>query len=93
MPDHLQQGLLRGLIYPIQFDQDPITGINRVLDQVVHARAMNAGQADYLAAVRAGLRSTEKLSELIPQGHSESVIRAYLAAIEKRLENESAAQI
>jgi hypothetical protein len=92
MPDDLQRGLLRGLIYPIQFDQDPITGVNRVLEQVVRSRAMNAGAADYLAAVQAGLRSEEKLSELIPQGHTESVIRAYLAAIEKRLENEPTVQ-
>jgi hypothetical protein len=86
IPDKRMKGLVRGLIYPIQFDENPVSGVDRVLSQVVHAKAMNAEPEEYLAAVQGALRSDERLAELIPQGHSEPVIRAYLAEIQKRLE-------
>jgi hypothetical protein len=81
------RGLVRGLIYPIQFEQNPANGVERVLDLIVRAGAMNARPEEYLAAVQAALRSDESLSELIPQDHSEPVIRAYLAEIQKRLDS------
>jgi hypothetical protein len=84
--DNRQRGLIRGLIYPIQFEQNPVNGVERVLEQIVNTNALDAEPEDYSAAVRAALRSDERLSELIPQDHSESVIRAYLAQIQKRLD-------
>jgi hypothetical protein len=84
--DNRFKGLIRGLIYPIQFESDPVNGVDRVLRLVVSGRALNAGPGEYLAAVQAALRSDECLSALIPQPHSEAVIRAYLTEIEKRIE-------
>lgn len=84
-----QRGLIRGLIYPIQFDRDPLNGIDRVLDVVVARRALDADPADYAAAVTGALSSAEVLSELIPQPHPEPVIRAYLKELRKRLPGES----
>jgi hypothetical protein len=43
---------------------------------------------DVLAAIDAGLASHAKLSELIPQSHSEAVIRGFLSALRMRLEIE-----
>lgn len=86
MLDQRFKSLLRGLIYPVQFDETPTDGIDRVLGQVVFAKAMNAAPAEYLAAVQAGLASDEQLSRLIPQKHPEPVIRTYLSEIQKRLE-------
>jgi hypothetical protein len=85
--DRQMKGLIRGLIYPIQFEPNPDNGVERVLDQIVYARAMNASPEEYLAAVQAALRSDERLSELIPQRHSEPVIRAFLAKIQVRIES------
>jgi hypothetical protein len=83
-----QKGLIRGLIYPIQFSRDPVDGVDHVLKVVVDRRAMGASRGDYAAAVDAALSSDEPLSLLIPQPHSEAVIRAFLAELQRRFADE-----
>jgi hypothetical protein len=75
------------LIYPIQFDHDPMVNVDRILALVADPRrnATSNTLHDYLPAIRAGLASSEPLSELIPQSHSEAVIRSYLQALEQRI--------
>lgn len=80
--------ILRMLIYPIQFESDPLNGIDRVVDQVVFADHSRLPLPDVIAAIDAGLASDAKLSELIPQSHSEVVIRGFLSALRMRLETE-----
>jgi hypothetical protein len=80
-----QKGLIRGLIYPIQFENDPLDGVDRVLKVVVDARALDATPEQYASAVRAALDSDEPLAQLIPQPHPESVIRTFLVEVQKRL--------
>jgi hypothetical protein len=84
-----QKGLVRGLIYCIQFSDDPVDGVDHVFKVVVDRRAMDASRAQYAAAVDAALSSNEPLSQLIPQPHSEAVIRAFLAAVQRRFADES----
>ena len=79
------KNLLRGLIYPIQFESNPLNGIDRVLRQIVQARALDATPREYSASMKTALASKEKLAALIPQNHSEETVRAYLAALEKRV--------
>jgi hypothetical protein len=79
--------ILRRLIYPVQFESDPLNGIDRVAGQVLADRARLPLQ-DVIAALDAGLASGTTLSELIPQSHSEAVIRSFLAAMRVRLESE-----
>jgi hypothetical protein len=81
-------GILRMLIYPIQFEADPLNGIDRVLAQVVFADHSRLPLPDVVAAIDAGLTSSARLSELIPQSHSEVVIRRFLSALRMRLEAE-----
>jgi len=80
--------ILRMLIYPIQFDSDPLSGIDRVVAQVVFADHLRLPLPDVIAAIDAGLASDAKLSELIPQSHSEVVIRGFLSALRMRLVTE-----
>ena len=80
-----QKGLVRGLIYGIQFDPDPIDGVDRILRLVVDRQAMGATRGDFAAAVDAALSSDEPLAQLIPQYHPESVIRAFLTEMQRRL--------
>jgi hypothetical protein len=80
-----QKGLISALIYPIQFENDPLDGVDRVLEVVVGARALDATPEQYARAVQAALHSDESLALLIPQPHPESVIRTYLAEVERRL--------
>ena len=79
--------ILNALIYPIQFDKEPVQGIDRVLKMVVFADHLKLQVPDVIAAIDAGLASDAKLSELIPQGHSEAVIRDYLTALRLCLES------
>ena len=80
------QIIIRVLIYPIQFDANPVDGIDRVIKQVVLPRLAGEPPTGYLAAITAALGSSEPLAALIPQGHSEAVIRHYLSAMRMRLE-------
>lgn len=79
------KGFISGLLYPIQFERDPADGIDRVLEMVVDRRAMNGTPEEYAAAVDAALQSDEQLAKLIPQPHSEAVIRAFLTALRPHL--------
>jgi len=84
--DVQQAAILRCLIYPVQFDSEPVKGIDRVLKVVVFADHLNLRLSDVIAAIDAGLASSAILSELIPQNHSEAVIRGFLSALRVRLE-------
>ena len=80
--------ILRMLIYPVQFEANPSDGIDHVIAQVVFADHLKLSVPEVLAAIDAGLASDSKLSELIPQSHSEAVIRGFLSALRARLEIE-----
>jgi hypothetical protein len=86
--DARRAGMLRMLIYPIQFDPDPVMGIDRVLKMVVFADHTKLQVPEVIVAIEAGLASSASLSELIPQSHSEAVIRGFLSALRTRLEDE-----
>ena len=85
MIDSRSKSLLRALIYPVQFEANPLSAIDRVIRQVIKRAALDASVEDYRQAVDAGLASTASVAELIPQPHSESAIRAYLLAMHDRL--------
>jgi hypothetical protein len=86
--DVQRAAILRMLIYPIQFDTEPVMGVDRVLKMVVYADHTKLQVPDIIVAIDAGLGSDAKLSELIPQPHSESVIREFLSALLTRLQAE-----
>lgn len=81
-------GILRMLIYPIQFEANPLNGIDRVVAQVVLAEHLKLPLTDVIAAIDSGLASQATLSELIPQSHSEAVIRDFLSSLRMLLETE-----
>jgi hypothetical protein len=76
------------LIYPIQFESEPLDGIDRVVAQVIREH-WRIPLRDVIAAIDAGLGSDAKLAELLPQSHSEVVIRRFLSALRTRLEAET----
>jgi hypothetical protein len=79
-------GHIRAVIYVIQFERNPLDGLDRVLRQVVQAGALSATPNQYLLSIRKALASETLLSELIPQGHSEETIRRYLTELEHRIQ-------
>ena len=80
-------GILSMLIYPIQFEKNPIDGIDRVVYQVVNAEHLKVSLSEVTAAIDSGLASPARLSELIPQRHFEAVVRRFLSALRNRLQN------
>lgn len=78
---------IRALIYGIQFDKNPLDGVDRILRDVVLAGALSATPAQYLASIQRALAGNTPLAGLIPQGHSEEVIREFLAEMERRIQD------
>jgi hypothetical protein len=79
-------GHIRALLYPIQFEGDPLDGVDRVLQKVVEIGALRSSPKQDLATIRSALASEIRLAELIPQRHSEETIRRYLTELERRLQ-------
>jgi hypothetical protein len=73
-------------MYGIQFEKNPLDGLDRVLQQVVQAGALSATPTQYLMSIRSALASETSLAELIPQEHSEEAIRRYLEELEHRIQ-------
>ncbi len=86
VPDDM--GLIRALLYGVQFDKNLLDGVNRTLGLVVARNALGASPAEYLKAVRMALASNIELSKLLPLAldHSEAQVREYLIEIARRLE-------
>lgn len=80
---------ITALLYAIQFIDDPLDGVDHVLEVVVSARALDSTPEQYLSSVREALASQEQLSKLLPQSHSEEAIRRFLSELASRLEGES----
>jgi hypothetical protein len=83
MVDDNTKGTMRLLIYPVQFEKDPKNGIERVVEFVIEDKTLS--REGFITAIKSALDSTEELSTLIPQPHSESIIRDYLRELERAL--------
>jgi hypothetical protein len=81
------KGHIRALIYPIQFENDALDGVERVIASVVHKKALGTDERGYRESIDYALTSNVRLSELIPQHHSEDVIRKFLSCIREKLDN------
>jgi hypothetical protein len=76
---------IRALIYPIQFEVNPVEGVDRVIKLVVVPGALGASPAVYLDSVHRALASCTALARLLPQNHSEAAIRRFLSEVEHRI--------
>jgi len=81
---------IRLLIYCVQFSPDPSNNaidIEHVAQQVAQEDDFGS-TAEYAASIREALDSETQLSLLIPQPHSEAVIRSFLSKLLDRLTTE-----
>lgn len=62
--DVQKAAILRMLIYPIQFDTEPVMGVDRVLKMVIHADHTKLQVPDIIVAIDAGRRSGERCQAL-----------------------------
>lgn len=68
--------LICKLIYPIQFDPNPLD--EQVISRIIGFTTETESQEDLRCAIALVLAKKHKLSEFIPQPHSEEVIRNFL---------------
>ena len=87
-----ERGLIRALMYPVQFEHDPAVSIDRVLRCVVQEKSLNADTEEYFLAIKHALGSQEKLGELLPNAQEESVVRNYLEQVQAHLAPHSQAE-
>jgi hypothetical protein len=78
--------LIRRLVYPIQFTENPSEHAKRVVEDVSRVRFQPASREAYIEAIRTALTSKSKLSNIIPQSHSEEEIRQYLSEVLKMID-------
>lgn len=76
---------IRVLVYLIQFDKMPIACVAKTLNQTTETEKWRNCTESFLSAIDSSLASQKDLSLLIPQQHSDPVIREYLAAIRAEL--------
>ena len=89
MFDEKTRARIKALIYPIQFEKDPIDGMERVFKTVLAPNIMNVPLSDYAETIKVALESSEQLSSLIAKNHSEPTIRRYLVKLLQRIEQMS----
>ena len=77
------EGYVRTLLYPVIFESDPSTAVERVVDMVRADTQMIPTR--FAGAVRAALASDARLADVIPETHSEEIVRKYLVLVEARL--------
>lgn len=77
---------IRAVLYGIQFDKNPLDGVDRIMEQVVLGGALQSTPRQYLESIQTALASQIPLAELLPQPHSEETIRRYLTELEHRIQ-------
>jgi len=73
------------VVFSVQFDRQPIDGLDRLLELIIATDTLPGSPQRYLAAARAALDSRVRLADLAAQPHSEGAIRKLLSALADRL--------
>jgi hypothetical protein len=82
MFDEDKQALVRAVIYPIQFEKEPVDSVDHIFELLNNDQLPQASIGEYADAINSALESDKELSALVPQGHNEEVIRSYLAQLQ-----------
>lgn len=79
------KALIKALVQPIQSQADPLAAVDQVIDEVALNSVLDSTPYDFLSAIDDALKGDTQLSSLAPQGHSDAVLRQFLATLEQRL--------
>jgi hypothetical protein len=77
--------LLRVLTYGIIMVHDPMNHVDTAIASAIDLRTHYGSPEDFLHAIRNALAYKGDLAELLFQEHSDAVVRAFLAAVQRRL--------
>lgn len=86
MFDEKTRSRLKTVLYAVQFERDPLDGMERVFKTVLAPNILNVPMSEYADSIRTGLESSEQLSTLIAKNHSEPTIRRYLVKLLQKIE-------
>jgi len=78
---------MRAMIYIVEREQNPLDGVDRVLADVVHARALDGTPNEFREALDTALASNVALARLGPEYHPEPIVRRFLSEVRRRLSN------
>lgn len=81
----MSKALIRALIQPVQSDPDPVSHVDKVVDEVALNSVLDSTPYDFLAAIDDALRGDTQLSTVVPKSHSDQVLRNFLTTLETRL--------
>jgi hypothetical protein len=82
------ENLVLALLYSIQDRPDPLGHVDRVLALVVRRHAMDATPHQYADSIRRALASDAPLNDIVATGHSEELLRQFLAEMLRRIKEE-----
>ena len=79
---------MRALIFIVEREENPLDGVDRVLADVVHARAFDGTPNEYREALDSALASNVALARLArSEYHPEPIVRRFLSEVRRRLSN------
>jgi hypothetical protein len=81
----LSKALVRALIDPVQAEADPLTGVDRVIEEVALNSVLDSTPYDFLASIDQALQSETQLSLMGARKHSEHALRNFLLTLSERL--------
>jgi hypothetical protein len=77
---------VRQVLYPVQFENVPMDGIDRVFQQVIDAPKNSHDHGQYLEAIQGALESKEPVGRMFGMDHPEPSVRQFLEAVKTRLQ-------
>lgn len=84
------KALLNGLTYPIMFTKDPTGHVDHIMAKVVDV--CQDSIPDFIEAIKSGLASNDKLTDINNIRYSEEALRGVLAELKQKLEDRLAGQ-
>lgn len=86
MIDHVTKARILALLYPVQFEEHPENGIERVIRMVVNRESFQSSETLYVDAITSALDCTDSLSAILPSRHDEETVRNYLRSLKEKLQ-------
>jgi hypothetical protein len=73
------------LIYPIQFEANPLDAVDRVVNQIIPDAGIQAPPGEYVVAISSALQHADEVVALLPLRASKAAVCDYLREVQRRL--------
>lgn len=79
------ESLIVGIEYLLQFKKNPMDWVEKMRDAIIFKKGVSFDVEETLEAMREARESSLDLSKLLPQPHSDRVLREFFAALGESL--------